>query len=159
MQRLHQRDVSGVALDREMGYTHVSIAMEYEPRIYVNAFTVDNQGNDVIRTFFDDQAATIPKEDIFWRDWRAEDGELAWRERFPPHIVEAIKRDKGPIAYAGNYQQRPTPRGGNIIKRNWWQLWREPQFTSLEVHHRIARYRIHRQDKQRPKCVDGLGTI
>jgi hypothetical protein len=40
--------------------------------------------------------------------------------------------DKGPIAYAGNYQQRPTPRGGNIIKRNWWQLWREPQFPSLE---------------------------
>jgi hypothetical protein len=42
---------------------HVSIPMEYEPRIYVNAFTVD---------------------------------------------------------------------GGNIIKRNWRQLWREPQFPPLE---------------------------
>ena len=132
MQRLHKRDVSGVALDREMGYTHVSIPMEYEPRLYVNAFTVNYQGNDVIKTFFDDQAAAIPEENIFWRDWRTEDGELAWPERFPLHVVEAIKRDKGPIAYAGNYQQRPTPRGGNIIKRNWWQLWREPQFPSLE---------------------------
>jgi hypothetical protein len=57
--------VSGVALDTKLGYTHVSIPMEYEPRIYVNAETMDNQGNDVIKTFFDDQAATIPEEDIF----------------------------------------------------------------------------------------------
>jgi hypothetical protein len=48
--RLHERDVSGVALDREMGYTHVSIPMEYEPRLYVNAFTVNEQGGDVIKT-------------------------------------------------------------------------------------------------------------
>jgi hypothetical protein len=45
MQRLHERDVSGVALDREMGYTHVSFPMEYEPGLYVNAFTVNEQGN------------------------------------------------------------------------------------------------------------------
>ena len=57
--------MSGVALDTKLGYTHVSIPMEYEPRIYVNAETMDNQGNDVIKTFFDDQAATIPEEDIF----------------------------------------------------------------------------------------------
>jgi len=93
MQRLHERDVSGVALDREMGYTHVSIPMEYEPRLYVNAFTVNYQGNDVIKTFFDDQAAAIPEENIFWRDWRTEDGELAWPERFPPHVVEVASAD------------------------------------------------------------------
>ena len=43
----------------------------------MNAFKVDDQGNDVIKTFFDDQAAAIPEGDIFWRDWRSEDGELA----------------------------------------------------------------------------------
>src|SRR5215471_12498369 len=57
--------------------------MEYEPRLYVNAFRVNDQGNDVIKTFFDDQAAAIPEEYVFWRDWRTEDGELAWPERFP----------------------------------------------------------------------------
>ena len=57
--------------------------MEYESRLYVNALTVNDQGKDVIKTFFDDQAAAIPEEDIFWRDWRTEDGELAWLERFP----------------------------------------------------------------------------
>ena len=77
MQRLHERDVS------KMGYTHVLIPMEYESRLYVNALTVNDQGKDVIKTFFDDQAAAIPEEDIFWRDWRTEDGELAWLERFP----------------------------------------------------------------------------
>jgi len=33
MQRLHESDVSGIALSREMGYTHLNIPMLYEPRI------------------------------------------------------------------------------------------------------------------------------
>jgi hypothetical protein len=128
MQWLLERDVSGGAVDREIGYTHVSIPMEYKSRIYVKAFTVDKQGNGVIRTFFDGQAATIPEEDIFWRDWGAEDGELAWPERFPPHVVEAIKRDKGRLLTPGTISSGPRYAAGTSISETGGNLWASRNF-------------------------------
>ncbi len=108
MQRLHGDDVSGVILEKGMAYEHLMIPMEYEP---------------------DRHAATS----IGWSDPRAEmgepdevDGLLAWPERFPAHVWEQIKVDIGPYATAGQYQQRPAPRGGGIFKREWWQLWEAP---------------------------------
>lgn len=41
-------------------------------------------------------------------------------------MIDAIKTDVGPYAWAGQYQQTPTPRGGGIFKREWWQLWESP---------------------------------
>lgn len=29
----------------------------------------------------------------------------------------------GPSAVASQFQQSPTPRGGNIIERGWWKVW------------------------------------
>ena len=36
----------------------------------------------------------------------------------------------GAYAYAGQYQQRPSPAQGGIIKRNWWQYYQQtpPRF-------------------------------
>jgi predicted phage terminase large subunit-like protein len=31
----------------------------------------------------------------------------------------------GSYAYAGQYQQRPSPRGGGLFKRDWWQFYDE----------------------------------
>jgi len=65
-----------------------------------------------------------PREtEIGWFDPRTEDGELAWPERFPSHVVSAIKDVKGPYAYSGQYQQSPVPRGKGIFQPQWWQLW------------------------------------
>jgi predicted phage terminase large subunit-like protein len=125
-QRLHEDDISGVALSRQMGYTHLCVPMEYVPRIYVNGF----DANDDIRTYIDDDANKV--EEVFWEDPRSEDGELAWVERFPRNVVEDLKRDKGPYAYVGQYQQTPEPRGGAIIKREYWQLWKDPKFPPFE---------------------------
>jgi predicted phage terminase large subunit-like protein len=54
-------------------------------------------------------------------DPRTEDGDLAWPQRFSPEAVANIEREKGSFAYAGQYQQRPSPRGGGIIKREHWR--------------------------------------
>jgi predicted phage terminase large subunit-like protein len=37
-------------------------------------------------------------------------------QRFPPATVEELKRRRG--SFAGQYQQLPSPLGGNLIKRN-----------------------------------------
>lgn len=131
-QRLHEEDCTGVALAKEMGFTHLNIPLEYEPRIYVNAFVPTEQGDTKIKTFFDDDAANIPEEDVFWSDWRTEPGENAWPERYPPWKVLELKRDQGPIAFAGQFQQRPVPRGGAIVGRDQWQLWEQEKYPDLD---------------------------
>ncbi len=42
----------------------------------------------------------------------------------PAATVEALKRDAGSYAYAGQYQQRPAPREGGIFQRQWFGIVR-----------------------------------
>lgn len=98
MQRVHERDVSGSILDDDNDYVHLFIPMEYE------------QGRHC-------------ETAIGWSDPRTEDGELAWAERFAEEPLQTFKRR--PYMWAGQYQQRPEPRGGGIFKRDWWQIWDE----------------------------------
>ena len=99
MQRVHEDDVSGALI--ELGdYEHLMIPMEWDGRRYHTS--------------------------IGWTDPRNEDGELAWKERFPRRVVESFKSTLGPYGYAGQYQQAPSPRGGGIFRREWWQLWGNP---------------------------------
>jgi hypothetical protein len=97
MQRVHEDDVAGSILDGdEWGYTHLSIPNE-----------------------FDAMRQVVPTA-IGWVDWRTQDGELAWPERISREETERLKRQIGPYAYTGQYQQIPEPRGGGIFKRDWW---------------------------------------
>lgn len=108
MQRVHEADVSGVILAEDMGYTHLMIPMEFE------------EGRRC-------------RTSIGWTDWRDQEGELAWPERFPPDVTRSLQRAVGPYAYAGQYQQSPTPRGGGIIKSDWWQLWPADEYPPCSV--------------------------
>lgn len=116
-QRTHEDDVSGTAITRDMGYTHLMIPMEHD--IARHCVTVIG---------FDRETG----EDSYWEDPRDKEGELAWPERFPQEISDKLQKDKGPYAWAGQYQQSPEPRGGAIIKRDFWQLWKEEKFPNFE---------------------------
>jgi predicted phage terminase large subunit-like protein len=118
MQRLHEEDVSGTILDKGLPYTHLMLPMEFEA----------------------DRACSTPVE--WWPEWsdepipfadpRSEDGELLFPERFPADVVERDKAVMGPYAVAGQLQQRPEPRGGGIIKREWWQLWEHDAYPAMD---------------------------
>ena len=118
MQRLHEDDVSGTAISKNMGYTHLMVPMEHDIKRHCI-------------TYFGDKS---------WEDPRILDGELVWKERFPENIVEELKRDKGPYAYAGQYQQSPVPRGGAIIKDDLWQLWDDDAAIRLGLEPDNGRY-------------------
>ena len=96
MQRLHERDTSGLILERGMGYTHLCLPMRYEParRCVTPIFT----------------------------DPRQTDGELLFPERFPETQVAQLEKDMGSYAAAGQLQQRPSPRGGGMFKRAWFPI-------------------------------------
>lgn len=107
MQRVHEADVSGTIISEGMGYTHLMIPME-----------------------FDLTRACVTS--IGWEDPRTEDRELAWPDRFSVNAVHDLKRDLGPYAYAAQYDQFPKPRGGGIIKDEWWQLWPSETYPQCE---------------------------
>jgi len=107
-QRLHEDDVSGVAISREMGFTHLMIPMRHDTKRHcVTVIGLEPQTG----------------ANIYWEDPRTEEDELAWPERFPANVTDALERDKGPYAFAGQYMQSPAPRGGAILKEDFWQIW------------------------------------
>ena len=107
MQRLHEEDVSGVALEKNLGYDHIMLPMEYDPSR---------------------AAPTL----LGAEDPREVAGELLFPERFPQHVVERDKAAMGPYAVSGQFQQIPTPADGGIIKRDWWQLWEHDTFPAFD---------------------------
>lgn len=97
MQRLHERDVSGLIIAEQLGYEHVCLPMRFEPE----------------RTF-----VTV----LGPVDWRTEEGELLFPQRFPEHVVADLERTMGSYASAGQLQQRPAPREGGLFKRHWFPI-------------------------------------
>lgn len=110
-QRTHERDVSG-ALSQDLGneYCHLIVPMEYEDGRHFSHYKGWNDGND-------------PRE---------RDGELAWPERFPLSVLTSYRANT--YLWAGQYQQRPAPRGGGLIKEEWWQIHEvTPKFAVQSV--------------------------
>jgi predicted phage terminase large subunit-like protein len=127
MQRVHEGDLSGNILLKDQlarkagrlaNYVHFCVPMSYVPCQHVNAWV-----DDKIYTFIGDEIEDIDEDDIFWVDRRTEEDELLWAERYPESEIVKLQQELGPYAYAGQYQQVPNPRGGGIIKEEWWQPW------------------------------------
>ena len=104
-QRLHEHDVSGMILDSDEDWVHLCLPMHYDERR--PCITVK------LPQYDDDEP---------WTDTR-EDGELLWPERFGPLEVKKLEDALGPYMAAGRLEQSPVPKGGGIIKRDWWQPW------------------------------------
>ena len=48
-------------------------------------------------------------------------GELLHPAHESVDVLRELQREMGPIAFSAQYQQTPTPPGGNIIRRKWLQ--------------------------------------
>lgn len=94
MQRVHQDDLAGKLIEQG-NYVHLNLPMEYEPK----------------RHHYTGWGPEDP---------RKEEGELLAPDRIGPAEVANLKLEMGSAAYAGQYQQRPAPAEGGILKRAWW---------------------------------------
>lgn len=106
MQRVHEADVSGCILENYPDYEHFCVPMEYETGRHCSTC-------------------------IGWSDPRSEEGELAWPDRYPDEILAPFRRQ--PFMWAGQYLQAPEPRGGGILKRDYWRLWDEAAARSEDI--------------------------
>jgi predicted phage terminase large subunit-like protein len=104
-QRTHQEDATGFLLDPTRGgdrWCYVMVPMEYDPDW------------------------TCGETQIGWKDPRTIKGDLFWPERFSAEASAQLKETMTDYAWAGQFQQHPEPRGGAIIKRDWWKLYGKP---------------------------------
>jgi predicted phage terminase large subunit-like protein len=112
MQRLHEEDLTGHILSSDAGrdWVHLMLPMRYEA----------------------DRAAVIYPNAIDWSDPRTEEGELLTPERYDEESVVRLERQLGPFGAAGQLQQRPEPKGGGIIKRDWWLEWDKENYPQVD---------------------------
>jgi predicted phage terminase large subunit-like protein len=103
-QRLHEADLTGDLLMRG-GYEHLCLPAEFE-------------------------SARGCHTSIGWKDPRTTEGELLWAKRFDPAVLSQLKEVLGSYHYAAQFQQRPAPAGGGMLKRHWWRYW-QPRLANL----------------------------
>ena len=108
MQRLHEKDVSGLILEQELGYEHLCLPMRFDP---LRRCTTS----------------------IFFTDPRTYEGELLFPQRFPERVVAGLEKTLGSIAAAGQLDQLPAPAKGNIFKNEWFGV-----FYSVKKYQRIV---------------------
>jgi predicted phage terminase large subunit-like protein len=105
-QRTHVGDVSGLILDGQEEFVHMCVPMRHDERRHCVTVRLPQ--------YDDDQP---------WEDPRTYEGELMWPERFNDAEIRRMETGLGPFLAAGRLQQSPTPKGGGILKRDWWQYW------------------------------------
>jgi len=111
MQRLHEDDLTGhILASGDDSWVHLMLPMRYEP----------------------ERAAILYPNAIGWSDPRTQDGELLTPDRYDEMSVDRLERQLGPFGAAGQLQQRPEPKGGGILKRDWWQDWDKDTFPEME---------------------------
>lgn len=107
MQRLHEDDLTGHILSSEDSrWVHLMLPMKYEL----------------------DRAKIIYPNIIGWSDPRSMENELLAPNRYDAVSIEVLERQLGPYQTASQLQQRPSPKGGGIFKREWWQPWKEAHY-------------------------------
>lgn len=99
MQRLHEEDISGYILSKELGYTHLCLPSIAEEKTIIS-FPIS--GKEVVR----------------------EVGDILNPTREDKEELDQLQKDMGSYAFAGQYQQNPTPTGGGMAKKWWWRYWK-----------------------------------
>ena len=96
-QRLGEDDPTGHLLSEQKGrWIHLKIPLEAE----------------------EDETYTFP---VSGRTFTRKQGDVLQPERFTPEVVAGMKLNSR--EWAGQYQQRPSPELGGIIKKHWWRFY------------------------------------
>ena len=93
MQRVHLDDLTGHLLEKSSGWTLLNLPAIAE----------------------EDAKILIGDGDYHFR----KEGDLLHPERENREILDSLRRELGPYLYSAQYQQKPVPLGGGIIRRDW----------------------------------------
>jgi predicted phage terminase large subunit-like protein len=137
-QRLSEEDLTGHILSKDIGeWTHLCLPMKYEWRRH----SVTSLGWEDPRGLLEDGTSLVEVLDDGERVPASPEAEielekredtLLWPERFGLREVTILEKQLGPWSAAGQLQQRPSPKGGGIIKREWWQTWESANYPNMD---------------------------
>lgn len=109
MQRLHERDPSGWLLEHE-DWEHVKLPARYETN---NPCTC--------------KSCKRGRTSIGWKDPRTQEGEPLFPAKFSEPVLAEMEHSLGPLAWAGQGQQRPVPAKGGMLKPEYFtRRWLKP---------------------------------
>lgn len=95
-QRVHEADLAGTLLEQG-GWEHLDLQAIAEEPVDI-ALT---QGRNI----------------------RRKEGDLLHAERLPKDLLERRREELGSYVFAAQYQQRPAPLGGGLVKWEWFQCY------------------------------------
>ncbi len=145
-QRTHEMDATGTLL--KYGYEQIVVPLEFDASLFREVVLRRNAKGEPTMVWadprgLDKDGRVLPGlvvrpsgelEAEAGSPMARAEGLNCWPERFPPEVMDAMRAQKGPYAWAAQYGQRPTVRGGAIIRREWWRRWRGsvfPEFGTL----------------------------
>ncbi|MCJ2049241.1 phage terminase large subunit [Methylobacterium sp. J-070] len=108
MQRLHEADLCGHLLER---------AREDWQLVHLPAIAIED--------------GEFQLSDRPGHIHRRRCGDALQPDREPCDLLEGLRRELGSRTFEAQYQQAPTPAGGNLIRREWLRFYRE-QPASLD---------------------------
>lgn len=117
-QRSDENDISGYVIKNDENNEYVKLVLPME-------FELERRSKTIVLH------STHGKR---WCDPRTKERELLWPERFGEREINLFKKQLGSYGYAGQYQQRPSPAGGGILKEEWFKPWDQkdlPQFECI----------------------------
>ena len=110
MQRVHEKDLTGHILANQYDeWDHLCLPARYEI------------GHP-----------TPTRSSLGFSDPRTKEGDLLWEERIDQKTLDNIEKSLGSYASAGQLQQRPMPKGGGILKAEWWVPWENSNLPDIE---------------------------
>ena len=110
MQRVHENDLTGHILANEYDdWDHLCLPARYEVGHPTHASSSLN-----------------------FEDPRTKEGDLLWPERIDERTLSKLERSLGSYAAAGQLQQRPMPKGGGILRAEWWVPWEKDELPDIE---------------------------
>jgi predicted phage terminase large subunit-like protein len=137
-QRLSEEDLTGHILSKDVGqdWIHLCLPMRYEMARHTHTVIgwddprgLDDNGQPLV--VIDENGNRNPRDPEAAGELALREGMLLWPERFGEKEVVLLEKQLGPWASAGQLQQLPSPKGGGIIKSDWWRLWESPVFPDL----------------------------
>ena len=134
MQRLHEYDLVGHVLEKQKKYS---------------ASVLKELGWEVLclPARYESNHPTISHTSLGFVDPRDKsqggpgDGALLWPKRMGQQELAALEYDLTPRRAAGQLQQRPSPAGGGIFKREYFRYFKneEKWYTCLETGRRVLK--------------------
>lgn len=104
-QRTREMDVSGFLLSRDNDWVKLILPMEFEESRRSKTIILPSTKGKI------------------WQDPRKKEGELLCPQYLSLKDIQNKKMELGEYNYAGQYQQRPSPEAGGIIRRDSFKVW------------------------------------